>query len=141
MTFEELLARAAEPTLQWLVGRPGGRLLARLDPGLTQPERLREGPLGLKTPQEMVLDPATRAELLTLLPRTEAAALATAVGVDGTGDPFRALDGMRVARRSARASALLDFFALAEPETDPPPPPTIQEVHPAHGLFGHQRLA
>ena len=141
MTFEELLARAAEPTLQKLVGRPGVRLLARLDPGLTQPERLRDVALGLRSPQELLLDPASRQELLELLPPAEARALVERLGLNG-GDPYTTLSDLRVARRSARAAALLDYFALPEPEPDgPPPAPAAESVAPVYGLFPHQRLA
>src|SRR4051812_36516599 len=108
MTFEELIARAAEPTLQALVGRPGVRLLAILDPGLTQPERLRNIALGLKTPQDLLMNPETRRELLVLLPPPEASSLLTCLEIQGDGDPYETLETMRVSRKSARASALLD---------------------------------
>ena len=141
MTFEELLARAAEPTLQTLVGRPGVRLLSRLDPGLTQPSRLREVAVGLKSPQEMLLDPEVRGELLPLLTPTDAAALVSALDLAPSASPYDTLADMRVGRRSARAGRLLDFFALAELDPEPPPLPTVEEVAPAHSLFPHQRLA
>lgn len=141
MTFEELLARAAEPTLQALVGRPGVRLLARLDPSLTQPARLREVALGLTSPQELLLDPTTRRQLLVLLPPDDAAILVSQLGLEGTDDPYQVLETLRVPRRSARASILLDFFSVAEPPEDPPLPASVQEIAPVHGLFPHQRLA
>src|SRR5213592_319767 len=114
MNFEDLLARAAEPTLQKLVGRPGVRLLSRLDPELTQPSRLREVALGLTTPQLLLLEKESRRELLSLLPRPEAEQLATTLGLDG--DPYAALDAMSVKRGSGRAQELLGYFGLVELE-------------------------
>jgi superfamily II DNA or RNA helicase len=141
MDFETLLARAAEPTLQKLVGRPGVRLLASLDPELTQPSRLREIALGLTTPQQMLLDPEVRAELLSLLPAADAARLASALGLGG-GDAFGALGSMRVQRGTRRAQELLGFFGLVELEqAGPPPGATVEPIRPAHPLFRHQRVA
>lgn len=142
MTFEDLLARAAEHTLQGLVGRAGVRLLARLDPGLTQPARLREVALGLSSPQELLMNPDTRRELLVLLPPDDAAMLVSHLGLDAAAaDAYETLETLRVPRRSSRASALCDFFAVAEPPEAPPVPATVQTITPAHGLFPHQRLA
>ena len=142
MTFEELIARAAEPTLQALVGRPGVRLLAILDPGLTQPERLRNIALGLKSPQDLLMNPETRRELLVLLPPTEASSLLTCLEIQADGDPYETLETMRVSRKSARASALLDFFSIAEEwQEDPRTSSATERVEPTHGLFPHQRVA
>jgi len=141
MTFEELLARAAEPTLQDLVGRAGVRLLARLDPALAQPVRLRAVALGLKSPQQMLMDAGTRRELLVLLPPNEAHILLSHLGIETTGDPYEALEALQVPRNSVRASALFDFFAVAEPSQPPPPPDSVEEIATVHGLFPHQRVA
>src|SRR3954454_22485393 len=108
MTFEELLSRAAEPTLQRMVGRNGVRLLTRLDPALAQPERLREVALGLRSAQEMLLDPEIRAELLDLMPPAEAQQLLMTLGVGPDGDAYAALRELRVQRGSSRQTKLLD---------------------------------
>jgi superfamily II DNA or RNA helicase len=141
MIFEELLARAAEPTLQTLVGRAGVRLLTRLDPVLAQPSKLREVAVGLKSPQEMLMDVDSRRELLPLLPPNEANVLVAQLGLDTTGDPYETLETLTVPRNSRRASALFDYFALAEPPQPPPLPSSVEHVSPVHGLFPHQRLA
>jgi superfamily II DNA or RNA helicase len=142
MDFEELLARAAEPTLQTLVGKSGVRLLARLDPELVQPSKLREVAQGLTSPQEMLLEPTTRRELLGLLPPEKAAALAGLLGLTVDGNPYEALEGFSVRRGSERAQALLGFFGLVEQgKPAPSPTATVEEVDPAHPLFPHQRAA
>jgi superfamily II DNA or RNA helicase len=136
-----LLARAAEPTLQKLVGRAGVRLLASLDPQLTQPSRLREVALGLTTPQQMLLEPGVRAELLSLLPAEEAKRLAALLAL-GDGDSYTALESLRVQRGSRRARELLGFFGLVElDQAGPPQSPTIEAVEPSRPLFRHQRVA
>ena len=141
MTFEELLSRAAEPTLQTLIGRPGVRLLSRLDAALTSAEGLRRIALGLQSPAEMLLDLDTRRELLPLMPRTEAALLATDLELDGA-DPYAALDTVRLRAGSERARVLLRHFDVAEPELPTAEiGPSVEQVSPEHGLFEHQRLA
>lgn len=141
LTFEELLARAAEPTLQKLVGRDVVRLLARIDPTLTQPEHLREVALGLQTPAELLLEERSRCELLGLLPLQEARSLAMRLQLDDA-QPFEALESLRLRRGTRRAAELLDFFSVAEPVSAVESlPPTSVEVRPAHGLFSHQRRA
>jgi len=141
MTFDDLLSRAAEPTLQELVGRPGVRLLSRLDPALISAEHLRQVALGLQSPAQMLLDLGTRQELLSLLPQDEAAALAAELGLDGS-DPYMALAELRVRAGSARARMLLTYFGVEEPEPSAVEVrPSVERVRPEHGLFRHQRLA
>ncbi len=125
-----------------MVGRPGVRLLSRLDPALTQPERLRQIALGLRSPQQMLLDAETRKELLLLLPSEEASKLAGELGLSVDGDPYPALQGLRVQQRTQRADALLGFFGLADlPFEARSPAATVEQIVPAHPLFAHQRLA
>ena len=141
ITFEDLLARASDLLLQELVGRRVVRLLARLDPALATPDRLREVVEELRSPAEMLLDPRTRGELLQLLPTEAAHHLAADLMLDGT-DPFDALAQVQVRKGSARAAALLDFFSVS-----PDPPAADQEVPdgellgPHRALFPHQRKA
>ena len=142
VNFEELISRAAEPALHKLVGRPGVRLLARLSPDLTQPEKLRQIALGLRSPQAMLLEPESREELLFLLPQQDAKRLTAELGLDGASDPYEALAQMRVQRGSERSKVLLGFFGLVELEPEARPPVvTMEQVVPQHGLFPHQRMA
>lgn len=142
VTFEELLSRAAEQTLQQMVGRRTVRLLAKLDPALTTPDRLLEIVLGLHSPADMLLNAETRSELLMLLREREASSLCLGLGLAPCDDAFDALQSMKIRRGSARASELLDFFCVAE---DSPAEdyglPTLSRVKPTHSLFPHQRLA
>ena len=142
MTFEELFTRASDPVLHHLVGRPGVRLLSRLDPGLTQPSKLREVALGLRSPQEMLLDKEIREELFLLLPEAEARDLSEVLGIPSGVDPYGYLSGLRIQAGSRRYLALLDFFSLEE--VDPEvleEKPTVELVNSAYPLFAHQRVA
>lgn len=139
ITFEELLSRASDQLLQTLVGQDVVRLLAGLDPSLARPERLSEIAVGLRTPADMLLDNKVRKELLLLLPRGSADALAQRLSL--SGDAYESLASMNVRRRSSRANELLDFFTVAEDSELGEAPPAIETVMPAHPLFAHQRLA
>jgi superfamily II DNA or RNA helicase len=138
--FEGLLARAAEPTLQKLVGRTRVKLLASLDPSLTMPDHLRQIVLGLHSAQELLLEPESRGELLELLPPDEARALAGHLGLP-LSEPYRELAEYKP-RGVAGRSALLGYFGLTElDEVVEVPPPPVEAVSAAHGLFPHQRRA
>src|SRR5690242_17947590 len=100
MIFEDLLSRAAEPTLQSFVGRPVTRLLSRLGGDLTQPAKLREIVLGLRTPAELLLTNETRRELLALLPPQDAVSLAGDLHLP-VDDPYASLDALRLSRSSS----------------------------------------
>jgi len=139
ITFGELMDRASDQLLQQFVGRGVVHLLASLDPSLTQPQRLSEVALGLRSPAQLLLDPETRRELLLLLPEVEAALLAHRLGLKG--DPFEALETMSVRRGSARAVELLDFFSVRDDSEKRELPESYKRVTPSHALFPHQRLA
>ena len=141
ITFEEVLARASDPMLQRLIGRRVVRLLGRIDPDLTTPERLLGVLLELRSPAELLLDPGTRSELLDLLPPREAESLARELGLP-KADVFHELSSASIRRGSRRANTLLDFFSVAldlQPTDDDQP--DVDAVAPAYGLFDHQRVA
>jgi DNA repair protein RadD len=139
MTFEELINRASDQLLQQLVGRDIVRLLAGLDPALARPERLSEIAIGLRSPVDMLFDSTLRAELLLLLPRSTAEVLAQQLHLNG--DAYNALSSMSLRRGSARATQLLDFFALGDEPDRGVMTPAHESVLPTHPLFQHQRQA
>ena len=115
LTFDELLGRATEPALQDLIGRETLRLLVRVDPQVTQPERLRKVVTDLRDPADLLMEPRSRAVLLDLLPIDEAKLLAARLRLPGD-EPFQELLTAKYPRNSRRATELLDFFCVAEPE-------------------------
>src|SRR4051812_13914148 len=100
MTFDDLMARAAEPTLHALIGRPRMRLLRQLDPELTQPDRLRDLVLELRPPAELLSDAAARNELVQLLPPDGAKTLVDLLELAEGSDPYAALAEMTVRKGS-----------------------------------------
>ncbi|AEF41276.1 DEAD/DEAH box helicase [Hoyosella subflava] len=141
MLFEDLIVRAAEPTLHRIVGKSSVRLLSKLEPELLQPSALSEVAVDLTPPVELLLNPDTRAELMPLLRTHEATELAEVLGLD-VRDPYSSLEDLRIRRGSKRASKLLDFFTLADSsQEDAATPATIESIGPMHGLFDHQRAA
>lgn len=139
ITFDDVLSRASDQLLQRLVGEEVVRLLAGLDPSLARPEKLSEIVLGLKSPAEMLQDRVIRGELLLLLPRRAAEALADRLGLQG--DAYDALSSMNMRRGTAKAAALLDFFSISDDIDENAPVQSIETITPEHPLFAHQRLA
>lgn len=139
ITFEELIGRASDQLLQQLVGRDIVRLLAGLDAKLARPERLSEITVGLRSPASMLLDAQLRSELLLLLPPSDAEMLARRLGL--SGEPYDVLCSMSVRRGSARATDLLDFFALTDDSEQRALLPAHEAINPIYALFAHQRLA
>ncbi|QZY29687.1 DEAD/DEAH box helicase [Nocardioides coralli] len=140
LTFEELLSRASDPTLQELVGRKVVRLLAKLQEDLAHPDRLREVLQDLRAPSELLLNRDSRAELASLLPPSQARDLATALDLPGD-DPFRELSSVSIRRGSERARRLLEFFYVQDESPPVRDAPTSTTVTVGHGLFPHQRNA
>lgn len=139
MTFEELISRASDQLLQSLVGQPVVRILAGLDRSLARPERLSEIAMGLRSPADMLLDKSLRAELLLLLPPSNADVLALRLGLQG--DPYKALTSMSVRRGTRQAADLLDFFSVSEEVEEYADLPAQEAATPTYQLFGHQRVA
>lgn len=141
-TFEQLISRAAEPTLQELLGRDLVRVINRLDPELSQPDRLRSLLLSLRSPVELLSTLDSRAELLMLLRPEEAEGLAASLDLDVSKGVFQALEALRLRQRSQRLRDMLDFFSLAPPEERVVEEiPTSESLVPERALFEHQRLA
>jgi len=140
VSFDDLISRAAEPTLNALVGPTVVRLLARIDPASTRPDQLREVALGLRSSADLLLDAASRTELLDLLRRSEAEALCRTLRID-VSDPYASLADVKIRRGTQRSAYLLDFFSVAEPTLEKADVPSELRLSPAHGLFHHQRIA
>ena len=129
-----------DSTLQDLIGAPALRLLHLLNPGLLQPQRLRDLVVGLHSRAGLLLNTDTRARLLDLLSPKEAQQLATLLSLPV--DPERpiatysALRDVSIRRNSKREQTLLDFFLLDPPDRTPlPTPPSHSKAQTAYPLF------
>ena len=144
MTFDRLLARADDETLQTLLGPTAVRLMLALDRALATPTNLRRVLLEGRSPAELLLAPRSRAALLELLPPDQARQLAQLLGAPNTSDEdvYAALGNLRVTRASKREELLFNFFGLAAPTPELSiEAPALTECAPGYGLFEHQRTA
>ena len=149
MTFDTLLARADEETLQRLLGRPVLQLLQFLDPELTRPRALRQLLIDLSPPSELLRDKTARTELLMLLRPEEALQFSRDLPLLAAGasarDVFCEIGEMEVRKGSAREGRLHEILAVpldsVVAEGPAPNRESAIDVNPEYGLFPHQRDA
>src|SRR4051794_11628402 len=115
MRFDELLTRADDEVLQQLIGAPVVRLLNMLDPGLARPTRLRELVTSFRPAEELLRDPKARRELLDLLPKEDATAVADELGLLDP-DPFQALRNARMTKGSVAERRLFSALGVVPTE-------------------------
>ena len=140
-TFNQLLSRADDQTLQHLVGSPAVRLLNALDPQLATPANLRSTCLRLHTPATLLTEPQLRSRLLAILRPEHALALATRLGL-ASDNPYDTLQRLQIRTNSARHRHLLSFFGVVPPaQVTAPTPDSISTTAPEYRLFDHQRRA
>ena len=140
-TFQQILTRADDETLQHLVGTPAVRLLSALDPQLATPANLRRTCLRLHTPATLLSDPESRSRILSILRPEHAVALSVELGL-GPENPYVALQRLRIRKNSIRQRQLLAFFEIATPNSKTKSQPeTVSNIVPRYHLFDHQRLA
>lgn len=140
-SFDQLLSRADDETLQHLVGPHPVRLLSAIDPHLATPASLRRICMQLHSAEALLEEPESRSRLLTLLPRDHALLLAEELGLYDD-DPYQALQTAQIRRASRRQNLLFAFFGVVPAE--PAPAPNLRSVDdqlPDYGLFEHQRAA
>lgn len=140
LKVSELLGRADEAVLQKLLGRPAVELLALFDEGNVRPRLLRETILRLHSPQDLLLNPETRAQLLALLSPGEALELTRHLGLEADGTPaYAPLMDLRPRKGSTQEGRLLDYFQLVRKVPDVEPEPISHDVQVPYGLRPYQR--
>lgn len=140
-TFNQLLSRADDETLQYLVGPHAVRLLDALDPQLAAPAKLRQTCLQLHSPEALLTDAESRSYLLSLLRPEHAASLAGDLGL-GAESPYDALQTIRIRKNSIRQKYLLAFFGIVPSDVEATNRlGSLAEISPHYGLFDHQRIA
>lgn len=142
MDFDSLLHRANEQVLQDLLGRSAVRLLATVAGRTISVMELRQALLEIRSPVSLLRDPNCRRVLFELLRVEEAQAIAHALGVPGTGDPFVQLANVKVGRRTTKERALFTTLGLFENDQNAPlAKPDAERIEPEYALFDHQRTA
>jgi len=140
-TFDTLLARADDETLQYLVGPPAVRLLNAFDPTLARPSKLREICIQLHAPESLLREPEARRRLIELLLRDEAACLARLLG-HGSENPHDSILRTRFRRGSHEETVLFGYLSVTGDDEGPPPERRgVESIAASYGLFGHQRSA
>jgi len=142
MEFSNLLSRADDETLQTLLGSAALRLIMLLDRTLATPTRLRELLLGLRGPEDLLLEAGSRSLMFDLLRDGEARMLAEALGLGSDGNTYSKLKQLRIPRGSAKERVLFGFFELYSPPVEERTiPDSIQTCLVDYPLFEHQRRA
>ena len=140
-SFNELLARCDEETLQQIVGQPAVRLLNILDNQLATPSNLRRICLQLNSPHTLLRDPTTRRQLFERLRPEQASALVETMGLEAL-EPYATLRDIKIQKNSTSEQRLLQFFGLAFLEkVKDKVEPTVKEATTTYGLFDHQYQA
>lgn len=140
-SFKDLINRADEETLQFIIGRQEMRLLNMLDPTLSSPATLKRLVHSQVDPVEVMREKSLRDALLQSLRREEAVALADYLDLN-IHEPYAALTSQRSRRGSNAEKAMLqalDVTLPAKEESEKAPGTRI--VMPNYGLFEHQREA
>jgi superfamily II DNA or RNA helicase len=140
MNIEVLLARA-DAALHALMPPGSARLVTAIDPNLGYPKNLVKVLLRLRPADVLLDDQSSRAQLLMLLPPSEARVLAARLGCSTSEDAYAFLQAMSFGRGAERLK-LFDFFGVGIPQSDSrETPPVWTDVRPSFGLFPHQAQA
>lgn len=141
ITFEDVIARADDETLQELVGQPVVRLLDLLDPALAKPSELRRILAGMCSPEELLRNASHRKRLFDLLPIEAARQIAKGLAADHAS-PYRALAEATFRRGSQSEQFLFDALGIVPAEAPPAEEQlAVESVHADYSLFAHQRRA
>jgi DNA repair protein RadD len=141
VNFDHILQRADDETLQILVGRSASRLLSAIDPTLIRPAKLREVLINISDRTELLRDPDTREELISLLRPKEAKALADLLTFN-PDDPYKALKRVNFRKNSNDEKLLFDFFEIENISSiEIEAKPSKCNSSPKYSLFKHQRSA
>jgi DNA repair protein RadD len=139
--FDHLLSRADEEVLQQLLGKSTLHLLLLLNDGVTTPKYLRDLLLSLRTREDILLDPESRALILDLLRPREAKILATILQASDSSNPYQALKKVKF-RSKYDKEGLFTFFELQEPDAEKKiESPNNEDITSNYPLFPHQRRA
>lgn len=140
--LHQLLSRADDETLAYLIGDEAMRLLLKLDPKLATPSNLREIAISLHSASGLLVTKDYRSRLFDLLKPDEVLILANILQISPQSDIYSALKNTRFLRGSDREKALFDFFEVVKPEEAfIEEIPSLKNNDCRYPLFAHQRHA
>lgn len=142
MQFQNLISRADDEALQALLGSPVIRLLHLLDSSLTNPSKIKDILLALRSPESLLSNPKSRNLLLDLLRPSEAKILCQLLSVSVTNNPYTELKQVAIRKNSDKEQALFNFFEIyrLDPEIEAEQK-EAQLIEGLYTLFPHQRKA
>ena len=143
MNFDNLLSRADDSALQYLLGADLMRLILLLDPKLATPQHLRNLIINYRTPYSLLSSKDTRDVLFDLLPVNQAKLLSQVLGLKFIqNEIYSILKSLSIRKGSEREKAIFDFFEVSLPATlIEEEKPSLSKVESQYPLFPHQRLA
>lgn len=143
LQFKDVVSRADSLWLQNNVGALTTRVLAGFEGKGAGISQLRRAFLLLCHPLDFLANPQQRENLFELLRPSEAAALVSMLDIEFDNDPYAALRGLKISRRSIKFEILCAFFGTNPDKEMPAPelPDTVTAIEPKYGLFLHQREA
>jgi superfamily II DNA or RNA helicase len=93
----------------------------------------------MRSPQNLLADPASRTQLLELLTLSEAQDLLTQLGVHSAENPYSQLNRLAFRKSSAASRVLHGFLGVNQAEpTQLIAPDAMQAIEPRYSLFPHQ---
>lgn len=141
LAFATLLQNSKTTGLMKIIGQSAIEVLKGLDPSLINGEKLGELAVKLVDPSEALRKPATRDEIINLLPLPKARELAQRLGIEGNTKNL--FVNLRSAASDKSALPLLFSFFGVVHDTYSPQNTTEDKstLLPGYGLFPHQRVA
>lgn len=140
--LQATLARLGAAQLSSFLGEPTINLLEVLDERSLGNNRLAELVLKQLGPENLLLDPRNRAEIIAALPKVEAELLAQQLLLIQGPDPYSSLARMQFRRGQLTTNLLFTFFGCEPPSGEEGlltlPEKIIDGLYP---LFNHQRNA
>lgn len=139
IAFQSVLSTAPIAYVRRLLGEHACELLDLLHGGNGTEGVLRKVAASAVLPEQLIIDPEERAQLMQLVPDAKRAELATRLGWEGPGDPSVFLTDQPWPLEQRRT--FLGFLGLVV-DRAPETPFSFSGVStPTYGMFPHQRLA
>lgn len=138
IAFQAVLDAAPLTYVRRLLGKHACELLELLQGGSVE-TAIRKVAASAISPEQLIGDPAERAQLLELLPEDKETELAERLGWNGSSSPGNFLSALPWSLEERRA--FLGFLGLVVDRAPEAPVSSRRPAEPNYGLFPHQRRA
>ena len=142
MKFTDLFSRADEEILQIIVGRPAIKLISRLDVSRSNPSKLKESILQIRSESDLLRTPTVRNMLIDLMAEPEVNTLANLLKITNQTDNYRSVKQLNIRKGSRQEQILFEFLEVPVPAPEGSrASPSKSDVSGMYQLFDHQRIA